>query len=231
MLMSGKRYDDRTKERVALLRSQGKSYAEIRKEFPIPKSTLSVWLGEKYAGIFDRKAQLAHLKKIRVIAARAKTAGRLQREQVASEAARAAALAMPLDDVHVLKGLLGMLYWAEGTRAEGTAGVCFVNTDPKLIALYLKLLRTCFLIDERRVRIRIHLHYYHKKREALKFWSSVTGVPLEQFGKLHIKKRSKTRKFRKNFMGICFVYYSSQTIRKEIIEMGKEIHAILCPRK
>ena len=35
----------------------------------------------------------------------------------------------------------------------------------------------------------------------------------------------------KKFMGICFVYYSSQTIRKEIIEMGKEIHAILCPRK
>ena len=225
--MGGKRYDETVKERVSLLRSQGKSYTEIQKEFQIPKSTLSVWLGEKYSGIFDRKAQLAHLKKIRLISAESKTAARLKRDALASEQGTIAARKVPRTNVNVLKALLAMLYWAEGSKFDGVSGVRFVNTDPKLIALYLSLLRRCFPVDERKLKVRLHLHYYHKKRESLQYWSSLTGVPKEQFGKLYIKRRNSNKRFRKNFMGICFIYYPGEGMRKEILSMGQEIQTLL----
>ena len=230
MLMSGRRYDDHTKERVALLRSQGKSYADIQKEFSIPKSTLSLWLGEKYAGVFDRKAQLEHLKRIRLISAQSKTAARLKRTSIATEKGAIAARNLPLRDTSVLQALLAMLYWAEGSKFYGVSGVRFVNTDPKLIRLYLFLLRSCFPLDESKLRVRLHLHHYHKKKEALRFWSSLTRVPESQFGKLYIKKRNSNKRFRKNFQGICFIYYPGETIREEILGTGQEIHLLLSGR-
>ncbi len=229
--MAGKRYDPMVKEQVFALRSAGKSYAEIQKEFSIPKSTLSVWMGEKYAGIFDRKAQLAHLKRVRVIAAHAIQMARIERDSISIEQGRATARNIPLTDTGVLKALLAMLYWAEGSKFEGVSGVRFVNTDPHLILLYITLLRKCFPVDEGRLRIRLHLHYYHNKKKSVAYWSSLIGVPESQFGKLYIKKRSPTKKFRKNFMGICFIYYPGNGMRKEILELGNMIYVILCNQK
>ncbi|RJQ33419.1 hypothetical protein C4568_04530 [Candidatus Parcubacteria bacterium] len=227
--MGGKRYDADVKEKVSLLRSQGKSYAEIQKLFPIPKSTLSVWLGEKYAGIFDRKAQLEHLKKIRIISARSKRAAKMFRNTSALERGRLLAHDVDLKDPMVLRALLAMLYWAEGSKSDKTFGVRFVNTDPHLIALYMKLLRSSFVIDEQRLGARVHVHHYHKKKEVLAFWSKLTGIPESQFGKIYVKKRSNSgKRYRQNFMGICFIYYSGEEMRREIIGMGQEIGSIVC---
>lgn len=217
--MSGNRYDIHVKEKVALLRTQGKSYAEIRKEFPIPKSTLSVWLGEKCAGIFDRKAQLTHLKRVRPLALRAIQKRVLTENAHFSKIGKEIAAKISAD-TNFYKAMLAMLYWAEGAKHRQVSGLKFVNTDPKLALLYLSLLRKSYEIDEARLRIRLHLHSYHHQEKSIDFWSQLLQVPRSQFGKLYIKPRSKTRKFRENFMGICFISYGENKIRKEILSLA-----------
>lgn len=218
--MSGNRHSATVKKRAEYLRKSGKSYSEITRELCIPKSTLSVWLGEKYPNVFSRPE---HLRKIRILAAAELRRRKLERISIANENGRHDASVVPIKNIAVLKSLIAMLYWAEGGKAERGAGVVFVNTDPELALLFLTLLRKCFKISESKIRIRLHVHHYHNKRKAMEFWSRLLSVPQEQFGKLHVKKRSVRKKFRQNFMGICFVIYHEARIRREIMALAREI--------
>ena len=218
------------KSQVERLRKAGKTYSQIREQFPIPKSTLSVWLGEKYKGVFDRKAQLEHLKKIRILSADTVRKKRIARNLIPTEKGLAVAKIVPIEDVSVLKSLLAMLYWAEGSKYEGVGGLKFVNTDPRLVLLYISLVRACFPIDEKRFRIRLHIHHYHNKNEVTKFWSKLLNVPQSQFWKLYVKKRSPQKRFRKNFMGICFIYYTGNAIRIELLELAYALYARVAKR-
>lgn len=229
--MSGNRYSQAEKDAVEKLRKKGMTYAEIRAIHPIPKSTLSVWLGEKYPAFFDEAARLEHLKKIRLL-----SATKLRRDKIARDTVHAArgikvAEQLPTGDVDFQKSLLSMLYWAEGTKHKATAGLIFANTDPRLVLLYVSMLRNCFEIDERKIRIRLHIHYYHKKKETRRYWSKLLNVPENQFGKLWIKPRSKTKKFRQNFKGICIVKYGGIGLFKEVLALGEAICDRIVPRK
>lgn len=223
MSMSGNRYSQTIKDEVDQLRKEGKTYAEIRKIHPIPKSTLSVWLGEKYAGIFDKAAQYEHLKKIRILAVKTLQGNKIARDIIHSARGIKVVQSLPMRDKNFQKALLAMLYWAEGTKHERNGAVTFANTDPRMMRLYISMLRNCFDIDESRLRVRLHLHYYHNKKESIRYWSELLNVHPSRFGKLYIKKRSKTRKFRRNFKGICFVIYGSTGMFKEILALGQAI--------
>ena len=221
--MAGNRYSKEVKSKVERLRKAGKTYTQIREQFPIPKSTLSVWLGEKYKGIFDRKAQLLHLAKTRVLASNALRNRRIERERVISERVSREVLDIPLSDIGVRKALISMLYWAEGGKTKSSL-LTFTNTNPRLAYLYITLLRRCFLIKEDKFRVRLHLHYYHKKKESVTYWSNLLDIPPSQFGKLYVKKRSSKKRFRKNFMGICFITYLDIGLRKEVLGLGYAIY-------
>ena len=221
--MSGNRYSQTEKDAVENLRKQGMTYNEIRKIHPIPKSTLSVWLGEKYAGIFDKKAQLAHLKRIQRLAVNKIRENKISRDALYASRGFATAQLMPTNNIEFQKALLAMLYWAEGTKCATACGLTFANTDPRLIQLYISMLRNCFEVDEKKLRVRIHLHYYHNKKQTRRYWSRLLHVPEDQFGKLYIKKRSKTRKFRQNFKGICIIRYGGRALLKEVLALGESI--------
>ena len=228
--MQRKRYSAEVKEQVDALRKKGKSYKEIQLQFPIPKSTLSVWLGKKYKGLFSRKIQLAHLKRIRVIARASIRKARLKREQTNADQGAVVANKIPLANIAVMKALLAMIYWAEGSKYAKGNGVKFANTDPRFAQVYMSLLRKSFPVDESRFRVRLHLHYYHERKGALGFWSKTLNIPSSQFWKIYIKKRSEKKRFRQNSMGICFIYYPGNAIRQELLAIGFTLHGILSNR-
>ncbi len=211
------------------LRIDGLSYKEISDKLGVAKSTLFSWISEiKNPGFLTKEDQLLHLEKIRKLAAkvnrskkesRIKEIDRIVKKEVSSY--------VLFNNQEYLKSLLSMLYWAEGTKTGGA--VIFANTDPNLALLFITLLRKCFPIDESKFRIRLHLHYYHKNASIRKYWASILKVPESQFGKIHLKRRSKNKKFRKNFAGICFIVYHSQSLKLEIMSRAYEISNKLAP--
>src|ERR671910_489495 len=66
-------------------------------------------------------------------------------------------------------------------KGKTDGSVMFANSDPRMIRLFLRLLRRFFDIDESRLRVRLHLHAGLDLGAATRFWSQVTGVPSEQF--------------------------------------------------
>lgn len=218
------RYRKEIKQKAEELRKIKKTYSEITKILGVPKSTLSIWLGEKFQGIFDKKAQLAHLAKIRPLAIAIKKRNINRRADILSEKISQEIKNYPFKNIYFLKSMLAMLYSAEGARYKGVSGLVFVNTDAKMAQLFITLLRKCYKLDESKFRIRLHLHYYHNIKKSKKIWSELLDIPLSQFNKIYIKKRSKTKRFRKNFGGICLISYLDSNIRREVMEIFEQLY-------
>lgn len=225
--MRGRIYTKKIKKIAEQWRARGKSYKEIKDLLNIPKSTLSTWFGKKFPGIFDKKKQLIHLARIRPLAIEAKNRKIEQKQIILREKISQEIKTYPLNNIGLLKSILSALYWAEGAKYKGVSGLKFVNTDPILLNFYISLLRKCYKINETKFRIRLHLHYYHNIRNTKKFWSDLLDVPLNQFTSVYIKKRSKKKRFRKNFMGICFINYLNSGIRKELMELNNQLQKII----
>jgi len=198
------------------LRSKGASYKTIGIKFSVAKSTISYWLRDHDDGGARENKNKEWLKRIQPLGA---LANKKIREERLVEIQRKVA-----DEVNNFssdkgqfseKALLSMLYWAEGSK--GRCGVTFVNTDPQLICLFIRLFRQIFNVSEDKFRIRLHLHYYHKESEERKFWSALTNVPESQFTKTYRKRRGTNKIFRKNSHGICSLRYHSESIKDEIM--------------
>ena len=218
--MRGAHYSTEVKRQVEKWRIQGKSYAEINREFHVPRSTLSTWLNKKYAHVYkDRQAE--HLARSRPLALAA-IQRRIQKENSEIHNKVSEELpAFPLTSIGLQKAVISSLYWAEGSKSGH--GLKFANTDPNIHRLFITLLRKCFHPDESKFRVHVYVHHYHNPSECREFWSKLLKIPQTQFWKTYTKKRSRSKRFRKNFMGICFVYHSDSRLRKEIMELANQL--------
>ncbi|NCN25834.1 hypothetical protein COT94_01085 [Candidatus Falkowbacteria bacterium CG10_big_fil_rev_8_21_14_0_10_37_14] len=77
-------------------------------------------------------------------------------------------------DVDYCKILLAMLYWGEGTKT--VRQLVFMNSNPKIIKMYLFLLLKVFVINESKLKTYLHLHDYHDRDRMINYWSDITGI-------------------------------------------------------
>ena len=197
------------------LRRSGYSFGRLVKELGVARSTLHSWVGQiKRSEKWLRRDRIRWMKEIQPLTVLANKRKREERVKKIAEEVKSQLKSLKLNN-QIYQIILSMLYWAEGSKRDKQ--VTFANTDPKLSLLFITLLRKCYPIDEKRLRLRIYLHYYHKKTVVLKFWSELLGVPIGQFQKTFIKHRSKTKRFRQNYAGICFIRYSDVVIKDKIM--------------
>ena len=211
-----------TKNEIIRLRKEGVSYGVLSEKFHIAKSTLHYWLSKleiPEKAIFRSKENW--MKIVQPMGAKANHLKRIEKLRVIETRV--------LDEIsknsHIYeskKALLAMLYWAEGSKGRGDI-VTFANTDPELIILFTTLLRNCYKIDESKLRVRIHLHYYHNEDVVKNYWSRLISVPIAQFGKTYRKARGSNKTYRKNAYGICFVRYNSLALKEEIMFYARNV--------
>jgi hypothetical protein len=94
-------------------------------------------------------------------------------------------------------------------------------------------LRSAYNIDEKCLRVRLHLHHYHNVARVRGFWSKLLGIPKTQFEKIYIKSRKKTKKKRKNFAGICFLKYGKGgvALQKEVLYFIQAVQQKFVPMR
>lgn len=164
------------------LRKKGKSYREIAEILKVSKNSVSRWckevdLPESAKEILEEK-QSASIDKLREY-------NRQKHEEAKQEHCkireRAAEDINSLSKYEIL--LIGTaLYWGEGYKNESTSrSISLANSDPFLIAVYLRFLKEVLEIPESKIRARILIHSNINPSEAVEFWSEVTGFPNERF--------------------------------------------------
>lgn len=170
------------KQRAIELRKQGLSYSLISGELDVSKSTLSNWL--KDIPYTPNKEVLLRIRNGQG------TYGLLRRQ-------------MRIDEISHLRAqgaaeigemskrdlwMVGLGLWI-GEGSKTMEQIRLVNSDPKVIRLFIRWLREICELQDENITLAMHLYPDSNEALSLEYWSGVTGLPKNQFRKTQIDKR------------------------------------------
>lgn len=200
------------------LRKSGYSLNEISQRLNISKSTASLW---SRGIILSDKAKRRLLKRIsqaQFISAQKrilKTDAIRQRYE--KEGGDLIGRIKTSKDL--IKLFCGLLYWCEGSKADDNV-LQFTNSEPKLTASFIGLLRKSFKLDERKFRVSLHLHGYHSVQKQINFWSKITKIPKSQFIKPY-RKPNTGKRIKVDYQGCANIRYNDTKVARELLGIGR----------
>jgi hypothetical protein len=187
------------KKEAIKLRLQGFSYTEIQEKIHISKYSLIKWLRHIPLTEKQRKRLINKSKAGRIYGSNLLKEERIRRTK--EIVGRAIKEVKPLNKNALwLTGTI--LYWAEGHKQKEhrpSQRVCFSNSDPEMLKIFLKWLKECLCVEVEDVVFEIYIHETYKKtREELSsYWSEITGFSIDKLRTVYYKK-NKVHSYRKN---------------------------------
>lgn len=124
-----------------------------------------------------------------------------------------------------------MLYWGEGYKGSVRGGannsIDFANSNPSMVVVFLRFLRTIYKLDEKKFRILIYCYSNQNIEHLKRYWSKITNIPLSQFSKPYIRQdlRKSTREMK---YGLVHVRYCDKKLLmdlKNLIECYRRKYA------
>lgn len=194
------------------LRKKGHSYKEISKILKVAKSSTYSWCKNI---VLNKKAKKRISGRMVIGIKKAKEVLHRKKEEVLKNISQNVNkyLLQIKSKKEINKLLCSFLYWGEGEKNRNA--VIFVNSDPIMIGCFLKLIRSSFVLDERKFRSLVHVHEYHKNEEIKKYWSKITRIPLSQFTKSYSKPHTGTN-IREGYKGTISIRYYDYKIALEL---------------
>lgn len=208
-------------EKALALRKQGKSYSQIKKILGISKSTLSYWLRE-YPLSKKRIRELRDWNEQRIEKYR-ETMRRKREKRLEQFYKEQKKLIFPFTKRELfLAGLF--LYWGEGSKCQPTM-LSISNTDPSAIKFYIVWLTKSLKVPRKKLKVQLHLYKDMDIKKELQFWTTILGIPYEQFTKPYIKKSFSKRINHKGGFGhgTCNVGIGDARLSERIIMTIKAI--------
>jgi hypothetical protein len=180
---------DDARARALQLRRDGWSVDEIAADVGVARSTAWTWVRDLP---IDPDSDRATAKRAR---AKLMTDARWARHRDDRDAARRSAVAATVAEIGDLSAreilLIGAaIYWCEGRKAKPWAPderITFTNSDPALIAMFLRFLDVCG-VDAARVRYRVSIHESSDSSAAAEWWAERLDLPRDRFHSPTIKR-------------------------------------------
>lgn len=177
------------------LRKKGFSLNEIKQKTGFAKSSISIW-------VRDIKLNYRQKKKLSLKGLRKEVIEKRRTTRLTNENNRRQAIIdKSTEEIKNISEkelwLIGIaLYWGEGSKTL-RSGLQFSNSDPKTIKVIMEFFkRTCGVPIEK-FRGHIHLHPHLNDEIAKKYWSKISGIPIDNFYKT-TKQQSKASKGKKD---------------------------------
>ena len=210
--------NSKLKIKAVRLRKLGFSYALINSKIRVANSTLNYWLKDvpyKPNKTVLKRIQESSFKSAKILRDRKLASIKLSKELADKEIGS------------ITKRDLWMLgvgiYIGEGTKNK-TQMVRIVNSDPEVIKLAIKWLKSTCELSTSNFRIAIHTYPDIDIESTLDYWSQKTGIPRNQFRKTQIDTR--TNKLAKNKGKSLF-----GTAQLTVHSNGRKEHGVLLFRK
>ncbi len=171
------------REQAIDLRKKGWSYNIISERLGVAKSTLSHWL---------RNVHFTPNKTVRkrmneAWEKSAKTRHDLKKKSIQDAKNKALRTIDNVSKRDLMMLGLG-LYIGEGMKLYETTRVS--NSDPLVIKCLMRWFREVLEIPNKHFRGRVHIYPDIDEKEALTYWSRIAKIPLTQFGKCAVDKRT-----------------------------------------
>ena len=201
------------------LRKQGKTYSEIRKKLSISKGTLSYWSKKITLSASAtkrlKKNQDSNLKKARLVnQANLKIR---QAQSLIDIRERIKPSILKIMKPEVLKIALAFLYLGEGAKWKSHRGLQLGSSDPVILLLYKKLLKSCYMIDKDKLRCYICYRADQSLEDLIKYWSRTLSISNSKFYKSSYDKRTIGKPTRnKDYRGVCIISCAGTEIQHEL---------------
>jgi len=187
---------------------------EIAAQIGVAKSSVSLWV---------RDIPLSPKARARI--ASLQTAGQKASQQALFKRTRERLLVAKEEAQQITHGLTvspdlallvcALLYWCEGAKDKNDKTFTFSNSDSQLVRAFMLLMRRGLILDEKKFRVRMHLHEYHNESLQKKFWSEVTDISERQFSKTYWRPHTaKTTK--SGYPGCVHIEYYDVVIARKI---------------
>lgn len=202
--------------RARQLRARAWTLQEIATELGVAKSSVSLWVRDVEFDPSSRRSAVTHR--------RPRGADHPLRRRKLAEIAecdeRGRQIIGDLSDRDLL--IAGAaLYAGEGTKRDGMVG--FANTDPAMMRLFCRWLRTFFAVDESRLRVVVYLHEGLDIDAATRHWAEVTAIPPSQFSKPYRAVPDASRRRNKHEYGCATVRYGCSRTHREIMGLVRAL--------
>ncbi len=112
-----------------------------------------------------------------------------------------------------------MLYWAEGAKYTPdmrSAVIDFVNSDPRMVKLFLNFLRIICGVDEKRLRVLLYCYANQDIEFLKKYWYKVTEINFKQFTKPYVREDFLPEKSGKMRYGLVHIRYYDKKLLIQI---------------
>jgi len=188
------------------LRKQGLSYGQIKRQLGISKSTLSFWL--KTISLTEEQRTKLYTRQVGILNLGAQSQKHRREKEVALILRQAKEEVKKPIGFETYRLFGAALYWAEGSK-----GGMFqmTNSDPNLILFWVRWLKKIYKIPANKLKARLNIYPQQKEIDLKRFWSELTGIPLQNFGKSYVKPLSNNYKTNNLYYGTMRIEVSKST--------------------
>lgn len=200
--------------RARELRSQGWKVQDIATELGVAKSSVSLWVRDVEFVVPPARRRYD----VRRVPNKLQRAKQAEIDELLEAGRRS--IGRMTEQEFLIAGTA--LYAGEGSKTPGE--VRFSNSDPRMIHFFCAWFRHFFVPDELRLRFRVYLHEGLDLEETHRYWSALTGIPIEQFGKPYRAVADPSIRKTKHAHGCAYVGYCSTRTHREVMGL---VHALL----
>jgi hypothetical protein len=201
------------------MRKRGSSIRDIEAKLSIARSTLSGWLADvPIAKIYQArlhkrwKKALGHARGKAVAWHNKEKAGRL--EQAHKEALESLSH-IDSHNPHIVELALALLYLGEGVKKSSQTALG--NSDPQVLQFFVVALRRIYNMPLANIKCDVHIRADQSPSKEMHYWSRMLGIPIENFGKTSIDKRTRGRPTYKHYHGVCVVRCGRVAIQRKLV--------------
>lgn len=225
------KYSIQTINKACELRRLGNTYGEIKTilNLAVPKSTLSEWcqnisLPPEYSKRIN-KLNLTNLSRGRQIAVEM---NKIKREKFLTKIDNNnLSIAKMIHQIETAKIALAMLCLGEASKYNRKTRTCFSlgNSDPRIIVLFLNLLKLCFDFNINKVRCTVQCRADQNIGELENYWRGITAMPKKLFYKTRIDPRTIGKPTKKsNYKGVLKVDYFDTKVQLDLESLANLIY-------
>lgn len=203
------------KEKAINYRKKGFSYNMIREKIGVNKSTLSNWL---------KKIPFSPNKELikRIGSAKLKSAS-FKHNQKMDEVAEMRNIAEKELGMITKRDLwlLGIgLYCGEGSKSNEQ--IRFSNSDPEMIKIAIMWFKKNCRLKNENLNPFVHIYPDNDIEKTINYWSKITGIPKNQFGKTYIDKRANKSEAKRDTLPYGTLHLRIKSCGEK--EFGRRLH-------
>lgn len=212
------------KELALRFRLAGKSYREIEVKLGVARSTLSGWLKNVSLSLEQRedlrKRWLVGTALGRMRGSAANHLKKLDMQKGVDGEVKSFISNLPIDR-NMLELFLAGLYLGDGFKVNGRVGLG--NANPRIVLLFVQLLRNLYNIDEGKLRAQIFARLDQREEDLIAYWSRLLRIGPSRFHKTQFDIRTIKKPTRDDYHGVCSVVISDTRLQRRILAIGAEM--------